>query len=92
MTVDLVPYLPWPFKSHWLICVNLNFLLSFNTHLKPSYKKLVHYIPRLGIQIRNMKMVVNIYGTWHWVMFEKLGNDGRFYTQYYMGWLNNLAE
>ena len=26
----------------------------------------------LGIQIRNMKMVFNISGTWHWVMFEKL--------------------
>ena len=27
---------------------------------------------RLGIQIRNIKMVFNIYGTWRWVMFEKL--------------------
>ena len=26
----------------------------------------------LGIQIRNMKMVFNIYGTWRWVAFEKL--------------------
>ena len=26
---------------------------------------------RLGIQIRNMKMVFNIYGTWRWVTFEK---------------------
>ena len=26
----------------------------------------------LGIQIRNMKMVFNFYGTWRWVMFEKL--------------------
>ena len=26
----------------------------------------------LGIQIRNMKTVFNIYGTWRWVMFEKL--------------------
>ena len=26
----------------------------------------------LGIQIRNMKMVFNIYGTWRWIMFEKL--------------------
>ena len=26
----------------------------------------------LGIQIRNMKMVFNIYGTWHRVTFEKL--------------------
>ena len=26
----------------------------------------------LGIQIRNMKMVFNIYGTWRWVTFEKL--------------------
>ena len=26
----------------------------------------------LGIQIRNMKMFFNIYGTWHWVTFEKL--------------------
>ena len=25
-----------------------------------------------GIQIRNMKMVFNIYGTWHWETFEKL--------------------
>ena len=31
------------------------------------------FIPcRLGIQIRNMKMVFNIYGTWHRVTFEKL--------------------
>ena len=29
-------------------------------------------IPKLGIQIRNVKMVFNIYGTWHWVTFEKL--------------------
>ena len=29
-------------------------------------------LPRLGIQIRNMKMVFNIYGTWRLVMFEKL--------------------
>ena len=27
---------------------------------------------KLGIQIRNMKMVFNIYGNWRWVMFEKL--------------------
>ena len=27
---------------------------------------------RIGIQIRNMKMVFNIYGTWRWVTFEKL--------------------
>ena len=27
---------------------------------------------RLGIQIRNMKMVFNIFGTWCRVMFEKL--------------------
>ena len=26
----------------------------------------------LGIQIRNIKMVFNIYGTWRWVTFEKL--------------------
>ena len=26
----------------------------------------------LGIQIRNMKMDFNIYGTWRWVTFEKL--------------------
>ena len=26
----------------------------------------------IGVQIRNMKMVFNIYGTWHWVTFEKL--------------------
>ena len=26
----------------------------------------------LGIQIRNMKMVLNISGTWRWVTFEKL--------------------
>ena len=26
----------------------------------------------LGIQIRNMKMVFNIYGTWRQVAFEKL--------------------
>ena len=29
-------------------------------------------INTLGIQIRNMKMVFNIYGTWRQVMFEKL--------------------
>ena len=27
---------------------------------------------RLGIQIRNMKIVFNIYGNWHRVMFEKI--------------------
>ena len=27
---------------------------------------------RLGIQIRNMKMVLNFYCTWRWVTFEKL--------------------
>ena len=26
----------------------------------------------IGIQIRNMKMGFNIYGTWRWVMFEKI--------------------
>ena len=26
----------------------------------------------LGVQVRNMKMVFNIYGTWCWVTFEKL--------------------
>ena len=26
----------------------------------------------VGIQIQNMKMVFNIYGTWRWVTFEKL--------------------
>ena len=30
------------------------------------------YIPRIGIQIRNMKRVFNIYGTWQRVMFKKL--------------------
>ena len=29
-------------------------------------------ISKVGIQIRNMKMVFNIYGTWRWVTFEKL--------------------
>ena len=29
-------------------------------------------ICKIGIQIRNMKMVFNIYGTWRWVTFEKL--------------------
>ena len=29
-------------------------------------------ISQLGIQIRNMKMVFNIYGTWRRVRFEKL--------------------
>ena len=29
-------------------------------------------VSRLGIQIRNMKMVFKIYCTWRWVMFEKL--------------------
>ena len=56
---------------------------------------------RLGIQIRNMKMAFNFYCTWRWVTFEKLmtkiydffnrlmyknrWEDGRFFTQYYMG-------
>ena len=26
----------------------------------------------VGIQIPNMKMIFNFYGTWRWVMFEKL--------------------
>ena len=26
----------------------------------------------LGVKVRNMKMDLNIYGTWHWVTFEKL--------------------
>ena len=29
-------------------------------------------VPRVGIQIRNMKMVFNFYCTWRWVTFEKL--------------------
>ena len=29
-------------------------------------------VPRVGIQIRNMKMVFNFYCIWHWVTFEKL--------------------
>ena len=29
-------------------------------------------LPILGIQIRNMKMDLNIYGTWRRVTFEKL--------------------
>ena len=33
-------------------------------------QKLLVY--KLGIQIRNMKMVFNISGTWHWVTIEKL--------------------
>ena len=37
-----------------------------------SYKKNKKLGTRLGILIRNMKMVLNIYGTWHRVMFEKL--------------------
>ena len=31
-----------------------------------------HFYSLLGIQIRNMKMVFNIYGTWRQVTFEKL--------------------
>ena len=27
---------------------------------------------QVGIQVRNMKMDLNIYGTWRWVTFEKL--------------------
>ena len=34
--------------------------------------KIENTMYRLGIQIRNMKMVFNIYGTWRWVMFVKL--------------------
>ena len=29
-------------------------------------------VPRVGIQILNMKMVFDFYCTWRWVMFEKL--------------------
>ena len=32
----------------------------------------IQILPRIGIQIRNMKMVFNIYGTWRQVTFEKL--------------------
>ena len=30
------------------------------------------YLSTLGIQIRNMKVFFKFYGTWRWVMFEKL--------------------
>ena len=32
----------------------------------------IYYKKPLGIQIRNMKMVFNIFGTWRRVTFEKL--------------------
>ena len=30
------------------------------------------YVCMLGVKVRNMKMYLNIYGTWHQVTFEKL--------------------
>ena len=38
--------------------------------LKLNFK--LHFLSTIGIQIRNMKMVFNIYCTWHWMTFEKL--------------------
>ena len=32
----------------------------------------IYLVPTLGVQVRNMKMVFNIYGDWRRVMFEKL--------------------
>ena len=53
----------------------LNQLLLFinETNLDaPGTRCKTRYICILGIQIRNMKIVFNIYGTWRRVMFEKL--------------------
>ena len=38
----------------------------------PRYLVSGYRVSRLGIQIRNMKVVFKFYGTWHWVTFEKL--------------------
>ena len=35
------------------------------------YKNALGSVPMLGIQIRNIKIVFNIYGTWRQVTFEK---------------------
>ena len=42
----------------------------YDMWLKTSVGEGHRYV--VGIQIRNMKMVFNIYGTWHRVTFEKL--------------------
>ena len=44
-----------------------------------SFRELLEndYLFRLGIQILNMKMVFNIYGTWRWVTFESVNKRRR---------------
>ena len=48
----------------------------------------------LGVKVKNMKMDFNIYGTWHRAFCHCKNHceDGRFFTQYYTGWLNDLYE
>ena len=47
--------------------------LTYDSHGKDHLLLDTTYlVPTLGIQIRNMKMVFNINGTWHRVTFEKL--------------------
>ena len=48
------------FRSHNNVSASFTFLLS------------IIFLRKLGIQIRNMKMVFNFYCTWCWVTFEKL--------------------
>ena len=49
----------------------------FKLHLPGSislllYKLSTYYLLHVGVEVRNTKMDLNIYGTWCRVMFEKL--------------------
>ena len=45
--------------------------------------------PNLGVKVRNMKMDLNIYGTWHWITFEKLMM--KIYDFFFI-WLSRLVD
>ena len=60
-------------RQAWCLSNDANVIFFFQIRHSSTPKLLFFvYIPTLGVKIRNMKMVFNIYGTWHWVMFEKL--------------------
>ena len=69
------PYLIKEYSNLLGNAASLHFLLLVLWPVAHSILNEVYvpkYLPILGVQVRNMKMVFNIYGTWRRVTFEKL--------------------
>ena len=60
----------WLLPILWISKLGNTYNAQWAKNGKKCNKRYV--VSRLGVKVRNMKMDFNIYGTWRWVMFEKL--------------------